>query len=433
MNIKSGYTLLVKHSYRCDSRNRSKRDFQRSAYVRRTHQVSRSRAPRYLVFLMASDCKFPTERPHSTGDSESGKRVVICGGGIVGASVAYFLSKRGVSPTVVEREHVAAAASGKAAGFLTLDWNDGSPVGPLARASFELHEKLADEFGREQLGYRKLDTVAVAVCERGDGNPHRHRRAPNWVDGNVEGCQVLGTTASTAQVHPERLTRALMDASGASLVIGKAEGLVLEPLPGGGSCVRGVRVGGDVIECDAAVIAMGPWSSLAARWLPIEAVTGQKYHSILLQPKEPVGAHALFTNITLASGAAAEPEVYPRPDGQVYVCGEPEAVPVPESPSGVRVSDAKCARIHRQAGIVSSRLAGAELAKAQSCFLPISPTGLPVIGPVEGVDGAIVATGLGCWGILNAPMTGKIVSEMIVDGRVTSDIDVEPFLPRAPR
>jgi len=118
---------------------------------------------------------------------------------------------------------------------------------------------------------------------------------------------------------------------------------------------------------------------------------------------------------------------------KVYVCGEPEAVPVPESPSGVRVSDAKCARIHRQAGIVSSRLAGAELAKAQSCFLPISPTGLPVIGPVEGVDGAIVATGLGCWGILNAPMTGKIVSEMIVDGRVTSDIDVEPFLPRAPR
>lgn len=62
-------------------------------------------------------------------------RVVICGGGIIGAATAYYLSQQGVGATVVEREALAAAASGKAGGFLALDWNDSSPVGPLARCA----------------------------------------------------------------------------------------------------------------------------------------------------------------------------------------------------------------------------------------------------------------------------------------------------------
>jgi glycine/D-amino acid oxidase-like deaminating enzyme len=71
------------------------------------------------------------------------QRVVVCGAGVVGASVAYFLSRRGVDVTVVERSGVACAASGKSGGFLALDWCDGTPVGPLARASFGLHAELA--------------------------------------------------------------------------------------------------------------------------------------------------------------------------------------------------------------------------------------------------------------------------------------------------
>lgn len=44
--------------------------------------------------------------------------MVVCGGGIVGASIAYHLTLRGVKPVVVERSAVASAASGKAGGFL---------------------------------------------------------------------------------------------------------------------------------------------------------------------------------------------------------------------------------------------------------------------------------------------------------------------------
>ena len=72
----------------------------------------------------------------------------------MGASVAYFLARRGVGVTVVERLAVACAASGKSGGFLALDWCDGSPLGPLALKSFALHAELAKQLG--------TDTATVA-------------------------------------------------------------------------------------------------------------------------------------------------------------------------------------------------------------------------------------------------------------------------------
>src|ERR1700744_6784255 len=72
-------------------------------------------------------------------------RVVICGGGVIGACTAYFLSRRGVEVIVVERTGVANAASGKAGGFLALDWCAGTPLDALAQRSFELHATLASE------------------------------------------------------------------------------------------------------------------------------------------------------------------------------------------------------------------------------------------------------------------------------------------------
>ncbi len=83
--------------------------------------------------------------------------VLICGGGVIGASIAYFLSVRGVRATIIERTGLACAASGKAGGFLALDWCDGSPLQALARRSFALHAELAREIGGDW-GYRRLQT-----------------------------------------------------------------------------------------------------------------------------------------------------------------------------------------------------------------------------------------------------------------------------------
>src|SRR5262245_4803423 len=84
-------------------------------------------------------------------------RVLICGGGVIGASIAWFLAKRGAEPVVIERAGLANAASGKSGGFLALDWCDGTPLAPLARRSFVLHASLAEEMEGDW-GYRRLDT-----------------------------------------------------------------------------------------------------------------------------------------------------------------------------------------------------------------------------------------------------------------------------------
>src|SRR5262249_37357154 len=92
-------------------------------------------------------------------------QVLICGGGVVGASVAYFLSRRSVRSTVIERAAVACAASGKSGGFLALDWCDGSPLDELARRSFALHAQLADEITGDW-GYRRMTTYAGFAAAR---------------------------------------------------------------------------------------------------------------------------------------------------------------------------------------------------------------------------------------------------------------------------
>src|SRR5437879_3571666 len=155
----------------------------------------------------------------------SPRRVVVCGAGVMGASLAYFLSRRGVAVTIVERTGVACAASGKSGGFLALDSCDGSPLGPLARASFALHAELAREIPTDY-GYRRMDAVMVARRRQGALRGGRRVAAPSWLDGTGIVTAALGSTETTAQVHPARFTQALVDAArarGTALRVGVVE------------------------------------------------------------------------------------------------------------------------------------------------------------------------------------------------------------------
>ena len=76
--------------------------------------------------------------PDPVAAMSSRTRIVICGGGAIGAAIAYFTSRRGGRSTVIERHEVGGAASGKSGGFLALDWCRGSSLDRLARRSFEL-------------------------------------------------------------------------------------------------------------------------------------------------------------------------------------------------------------------------------------------------------------------------------------------------------
>ncbi len=366
--------------------------------------------------------------------------VVVCGAGVIGASVAWFLAERGVGATLVERSAVACAASGKSGGFIARDWCEGQPQAALARASFDLHAELARTLGAERdYGYRRIDTFLVAG--RDDGDVERYRgqglhgtASPQWlVDGRRAAVHsAIGSPSTTATIHPERFTRALVDgalARGARLVHGTVDGIALDTGGRRAGAVRAVRVDGAELAADAVVVAMGPWSALAARWLPpLPPVAGLKGYSVVLAPTAPPPAQALFVDYESASGEHTSPEIVVRADGEVWACGQSSDDPLPLDPADVSVDEAKCGEIARICGALSSRLEGAAVVRTQACYRPICADAMPLLGEVPGIPGAYVATGHNCWGMLNAPASGRAMAELLCDG-ASSSLDLSPFDP----
>lgn len=363
------------------------------------------------------------------------KRVVVCGGGVIGVCTAYFLSKRGARVILVEKSSIACAASGKAGGFLAQDWCDGGPLSDLARASFDLHRSLAEELdGPRSYGYRPLTALSVRVDESPSSVLSRDRCSPalpSWVDGPAKGPKTIGRMDSTAQVHPLLFTRTLwsraVEQHGAELVIGKLEKVAVE----GGRAVAVVLEGGKEIAADAVVLALGPWSSKLGILSSVFRVYGLKAHSIVLEPKErdKITPHALFLSYYPAQSQDEEPidpEVYPRPTGEVYVCGLSARAEVPDDPQEIHPDPESITTLKKVAGNVSSHLEAATVLAEQACFLPCTEEGVPAIGEVPGVEGLYVAAGHSCWGILNGPATGASLAELVLHGRSTL-VDLSPF------
>ncbi|MBV8120348.1 MAG: FAD-binding oxidoreductase [Alphaproteobacteria bacterium] len=352
--------------------------------------------------------------------------VLICGGGVIGASIAYFLTSRGVQVTVIERTALACAASGRSGGFLALDWCDGSPLAALARRSFALHAKLAATLDGDW-GYRALTTYG-GIAGRQQGIDRRGGAYELcWLSHRVIVTQRLGMPGTTAQVHPAQFTQAMMQAAqvqGAELRIGRVTGFFRDDRGN----AAGVVVDGEHLAGDAIVIAMGPWSVLAATWLPLPAVYALKGHSLVFETGTNIPAAALFCEYREVTGAVQTPELFPRSDGTSYVCAISSETPLPVDPAAVAPDPGAIERLEAMCRDLSPVLASSRIRARQACFRPIARDGLPLIGRVPGVGGAYVATAHSVWGILNAPATGEAIAELIVDGAAHT-IDLTSFDP----
>ncbi|KAL0450393.1 UNVERIFIED_CONTAM: putative oxidoreductase C1F5.03c [Sesamum latifolium] len=365
------------------------------------------------------------------------KRVVVCGGGVIGVCTAYFLSKRGAAVTLVEQSSIACAASGKAGGFLALDWCDGGPVSSLARASFNLHRSLAQELnGAELYGYRPVTTLSLSITETASSAQTNRKSGPNipsWIDGPAKGPRTIGTTETTAQVHPQLFTKTLLSKAveeyGLKVVIAKLERVEVAE----GEAKAVVLEGGGAIDADAVVLALGPWTGKLSLLSSLFRVYGLKAHSIVVEPKDPdsITPHALFLSYYPAHGGQPmDPEVYPRPTGEVYICGMSAEAKVPDDPEQVMPVPESIRVLKTVARNVSSQLVEGEgrVKAEQACILPCTDDSLPVIGEVPGMKGCYVATGHSCWGILNGPATGAAVAELVMDG-AASIVDLSRFSP----
>jgi glycine/D-amino acid oxidase-like deaminating enzyme len=350
-------------------------------------------------------------------------RVLILGGGAIGVSIAYHLAARGADVVVIERSAIACAASGKSGGFLAMDWCDGTPLMHLARRSFELHAELAEAHVGEW-GYRRMTTYGGIV---GASSTSASRRAGlGWVSPNISINGQLGSIGTTAQVQPAAFTSGMMraaEARGAELRLGNVTGLLRR-----GGKVVGVDLDGEALEGDAVVIAMGPWSVLAAQWLPLPPVFGLKGHSLVFETGSAIPPEALFLEYAEATGTILSPEIFPRADGTTYVCAISSDSPLPTDPGLVVPDDGAIARLKTLCDRISPVLASSYVISSQACFRPVTQDGLPLIGAIPGAPGAFVATGHSVWGILNAPATGEAVAELILGG-ATRTVDLSCFDP----
>lgn len=173
------------------------------------------------------------------------------------------------------------------------------------------------------------------------------------------------------------------------------------------------------LEADQIVLTLGPWTS---KILPSCPISGLRAHSITIQPTKPVSPFALFTEMRTGRTSYVSPEIYPRRD-EVYVCGEGDTfADVPESTDDVEVLRDRCDELFKHVGDISPQLKNGRILKRQACYLPVvdmpSHSG-PFIGSTN-VDHLYLASGHSCWGINNAPATGLLMAEILLDGEATT-------------
>jgi glycine/D-amino acid oxidase-like deaminating enzyme len=244
---------------------------------------------------------------------------------------------------------------------------------------------------------------------------------PSWLDGETGPISALGLGDDTAQITPAEFVSKMLERhkDRIRVVLGTCTGVETEEVVAdGGDAARRVTAvnyvdqatGADLrLPCDAFVVSNGPWACQAEDWFPGSVqlpMEGVKSTSIVWEPPKdgaPVDATALFCGEDSRYGTHLE--VYPRPDGTVYLCGiggsdyvprdalkrgafRDECLPKPGRVDAATSAFTAMSRRYRDSG---------RLAVTQACMRPCPPDALPYMGRIPGHDGAYINAGHNCW------------------------------------
>lgn len=296
----------------------------------------------------------------------------------------------------------------------------------LARRSFQLHAALPGELAADW-AYQPMTAYSGYIVADHGGRRHAPAKL-DWLSDGVVINQCLGTPETTAIVHPRKFTSAIMSAAqrhGAELRSGRVAGIVRST---DGSRVKGVEVDGSVVEADAIVIAIGPWSVMAAGWIRLPAIFGQRSPSLVYDTGTDVPADALFLEYHEESGAVVTVEVFPRADGSTLITAFSNQAALPLDPAAVAPEPSEIGRLQAISERLSPAFRSERIIARQACFRPVTRDGLPLIGKVLQSEGVYVATGHNVWGVLNAPATGEAMAELITEG-ASRNTDLTSFDP----
>jgi sarcosine oxidase subunit beta len=361
---------------------------------------------------------------------------VIIGGGVHGASIAFHLAKRGVKAAVLEKQFIAAGATGRSSGLVRMHY-DTEADSRLAWVSFRYFRNWKDVVGGDcgftRTGFVQLvKTTHVEMLKKNMAVQHEigipsllitrddlKRLAPYM---NVDDVEYAAYEPESGYAMPSDTANALMNAArekGAQLI----QDCVVTSVRTASGKITGVQTNKGEYSSPIVVNAAGAWADSINRMTGVDIPYTTWKHDVMMihRPKEIGASHPTvidFANL-----------MYFRPEGDLTLVGLEDANPQGESPDGDAYHAAK-GFVERAIDRICLRIPVMEkggLHSAHSGYDGITPDQHSLIG-AAGPDGFYLDCGHSGTGFKIAPAVGLCMSELILDGAAKT-VDISVFSP----
>lgn len=344
---------------------------------------------------------------------------MVIGGGVIGCAIARELAVAGVPCTVLDDRPIGGGATRASAGMLApyVEAHEPGPLLDLAVRSLDLYDEWIAAIGRESaldVEYRRIGTLEVALDPGHASDLARQGSARSvWMPPDA----VRRLYPALASIEGALFTSAhgYVDAAGLTAALGAAavrSGAIfrsasVKRISPAGPSFRVSTTAGD-FEAGTIVVAAGAWTNSidGIRTPPLRPVRGQLLH--LGWQGAPIS--------TIVWG----PECYivPRLDGTVLVGATVEDVGFDERTTAAGIRDLLDAACELLPGGW-----GATFLEARVGLRPATPDELPVLGTDPRQPGVVMASGHYRNGVLLAPITARLIADLIVHGRRDASLD----------
>ena len=363
--------------------------------------------------------------------------VVIIGGGIVGSSIAYQLTSAGYKNVlVIERETAQGKGStGKSMGGVRAQF--ATPVNiQMSLYSIPFYARFDDVMGHPS-GYRSQGYLFVATRQSHldylRANFERQRalglKTAQLVDADyimkmlpqLRSDDILGGSFCSTDgfVDPYSVMTGFITKAvdqGATLW----KNCEVTGIPTDEHRIAGVKTTKGDVATRTVVNAAGAWAAQVAKFVGVELPVEPLRR--MLVPSEPFNGfpHSSPMVIDMTNG------FHFRPEGRGFLLAWND----PEETPGFK-TDFENSFIEKILTRAADRVPAFENLpvnpkRAWAGLYEMSPDHHAVLGPVEDVPGFFLANGFSGHGVMHAPATGKIVSDLILSGKtnVVSDVSV---------
>ncbi len=374
--------------------------------------------------------------------------MTVVGGGILGLSTTYHLAKAGYRVALVEMDKLAACASGSNAGLIRKDDPVDQTDDRIYAGSYQMYQDWAES---GELGCDiELREASVLRCftdehvERMKGGLWKRRlelwqrsglhlvRRGEWtmMEPHVADDITWGIETTTSMINMFRVCRGLAWAAekyGAKI----CTYTTVQDIEVKGGAVRKVVTDRGAITTDCVVNAAGAWAPTIGRMvgveLPIIPAIGT---ALVTEPTPPITRHMrllydplwhnphqpFVANSTVPCqrlGVNTEIDRHPTEDNYILARSE-HIVALPSRGAKTRTEPETLKCIAAGAIRVVPKLRNIHIIRAYAGMRPVCEVdGKPILGPVDGVAGFILAVGIWHTGMSYGPMCGKLVSELI--------------------